>query len=106
MNAISNRLNRWQRVFSDIPEAISNTLEVAEKCKVEIDFKTKHYPVYLPPSLDGKTYTKEEQAKAVEEYLWQLCEEGIPRRYTPETVGKSSGTVSWQRSDAGRPGTA
>jgi len=75
-------------LFADIPEALSNTLEVADKCHVEIDFKTKHYPVYIPPSLQGKDYTKEEQAKAVETFLWELCEAGIPKRYTPERLAK------------------
>ncbi len=75
-------------LFSDVPEAISNTLLVAEKCKMELDFKTKHYPVYLPPSLADRSYTKEEQVKAVEEYLWELCEKGIPERYTPERLAK------------------
>ncbi len=71
-----------------MPEALENSLAIAEKCHVELDFKTKHYPVYIPPALEGKSWTKEEQAKAVEDYLWQLCEEGIPRRYTPERLAK------------------
>lgn len=75
-------------LFGDVPEAISNTLEVAEKCKVEIDFKTKHYPVYLPPSIQDRTFTKEEQAQEVEKFLWKLCHEGIPKRYTPERLAK------------------
>lgn len=75
-------------LFKDIPEAISTTLEIAEKCNVSIDFKTKHYPIYVPPSLEGKSYTKEEQQEAVENFLWQLCEEGIPKRYTPERLKK------------------
>lgn len=75
-------------IFSDVPEAISNTLEVADKCNVDIDFKTKHYPVYIPPGLQNQSYTKTEQAKAVEEFLWKLCEEGIPKRYTPERLAK------------------
>lgn len=79
---------QMQDIFQDIPEAISNTLNVAEKCKLEIDFKTKHYPVYLPSSLQEKSYTKEEQEQAVENYLWQLCEEGISKRYTPERLIK------------------
>ncbi|MBA3957552.1 MAG: DNA polymerase III subunit alpha [Parachlamydiaceae bacterium] len=79
---------QMQELFSDLPEAISNTLEVAEKCHLEIDFKAKHYPVYLPPSLEGKTYTKEEQVQAVEKFLWALCEEGIPKRYTPAHLAK------------------
>lgn len=79
---------QMEELFKDVPEAISNTLLIAEKCHVELDFKTRHYPVYLPPSLDGKSYTKEEQASEVEKYLWQLCEEGIPFRYNPERLAK------------------
>ena len=75
-------------LFSDVPDAISNTLAIAEKCNVELDFKTKHYPVYVPPALEGKPYEHAEQQKAVEEYLWKLCEEGIPKRYTPERLAK------------------
>ncbi len=35
--------------FAEIPEAIANTLEVAAKCNVEIEFGKLHYPVYHPP---------------------------------------------------------
>lgn len=75
-------------LFKDLPDAIENTARIAEKCHVQIDFKTKHYPIYVPPSLEGKAWNKEEQGKAVESYLWQLCEEGIPKRYTPERLEK------------------
>lgn len=80
--------DEMQKIFNDIPEALSNTLEIAEKCDVELDFKTKHYPVYLPPSLQGKTYTKDEQAAEVEKYLLGLCEEGIKKRYTKDKLEK------------------
>lgn len=75
-------------LFSDHPEVLENTLEIAEKCHVELDFKTKHYPVFIPPALEGKTISKEEQAKAAESFLWQLCEEGIAKRYTPDKLAK------------------
>ncbi len=35
--------------FAEIPEAVTNTLEVAEKCNVEIEFGKLHYPVFNPP---------------------------------------------------------
>lgn len=73
--------DQMKALFSDVPEAISNTLEVAEKCDVSLDFKTKHYPVYTPPSIEGQTQT-------VEEYLWKLCKEGIGQRYTPDRLAK------------------
>jgi len=73
-------------LFSDQPEAISNSVKIAEKCNLEIDFQKKHYPVYIPPSLDGKTFTTQERTQESEAFLRKLCEEGIPKRYTPEVL--------------------
>lgn len=75
-------------LFADVPEAISNSLVISAKCNLEIDFKTKHYPIYVPPALEGQSYTKEEQAQSVKEFLWALCEEGIRKRYTKERLDK------------------
>ncbi|MDP1835488.1 MAG: DNA polymerase III subunit alpha [Chlamydiales bacterium] len=75
-------------LFADIPEAISNTQIVADKCALELDFKTKHYPVFVPPDMEGKEYTNEEREKGVEAFLWKLCEEGIGKRYTPERLAE------------------
>jgi len=60
--------------FAETPEAIRNTLEVAEKCNVEIEFGKLHYPVYTPP----EHFTREG-------YLRQLLAEGLQRRYTLRT---------------------
>jgi DNA polymerase-3 subunit alpha len=57
-------------LFSEIPEAVKNTLEVAEKCNVEIEFNKLHYPVFHPP----EHFTREG-------YLRQLLAEGLHRRY-------------------------
>ncbi|MCU0771798.1 MAG: PHP domain-containing protein, partial [Verrucomicrobia bacterium] len=35
--------------FTEVPEAVINTLEVAEQCNVEIEFGKLHYPVFHPP---------------------------------------------------------
>ena len=35
--------------FAETPEAVKNTLEVAEKCNLEIEFGKLHYPVFHPP---------------------------------------------------------
>lgn len=75
-------------LFSDLPEALSNTLEIESKCQCELDFKTKYYPVFIPPSLEGKSYTKEERTIAAEKFLHDLCVEAIPRRYPPELHAK------------------
>jgi len=79
---------QMQELFADQPEALRQTGLIAEQCYVEIDFKTKHYPIFTPPSLADKPYEKEEQQREVEKFLWQLCEEGIPNRYTTERLAK------------------
>ena len=58
-------------LFAETPEAIRNTLEVAEKCNVEIEFGKLHYPVFQPP---------EHQTR--EGFLRQLLVEGLQARYT------------------------
>src|SRR6267154_2535723 len=57
--------------FAEVPEAIENTLEVAEKCNLEIEFGKLHYPVFHPP----EHFTREV-------YLRKLLAEGLFRRYT------------------------
>jgi DNA polymerase-3 subunit alpha len=56
--------------FTEVPEAVQNTLEVAEKCNVEIEFGKLHYPVFHPP----EHFTREG-------YLWHLLAKGLHNRY-------------------------
>jgi DNA polymerase-3 subunit alpha len=78
-------------LFADLPEALAETGRVAEKCKCELDFKTKHYPVFIPPSLEGKEVSKEERLKAAEQFLYDLCLKGIETRYTTEKLAHVPG---------------
>ena len=57
--------------FADTPEAVKNTLEVAEQCNLEIDFGKLHFPVFAPP----EHFTREG-------YLRKLIAEGLLHRYT------------------------
>ncbi|MFZ0826795.1 MAG: DNA polymerase III subunit alpha [Verrucomicrobiia bacterium] len=57
--------------FADTPEAVTNTLAVAEQCNLEIEFGKLHYPVFTPP----EHFTREG-------YLRKLIAEGLFRRYT------------------------
>ncbi len=77
-----------QERFSDVPEAISNTLEIAQKCHLSLDFKTKHYPVFIPPEFEKIPSLKQEREKVAEQFLKKLCEENISRRYTTERLEK------------------
>ena len=72
-----------QALFADIPEAVQETLKIAEKCNCNLDFKTKHYPVFVSPSMEGKEFTNKERVKGAEEYLYTLCQDNIKTRYTP-----------------------
>src|SRR6185503_21055594 len=58
-------------LFAETPEAVANTMEVAEKCNLEIEFGKLHFPVFHPP----EHFTREG-------YLRQLVAEGLQRRYT------------------------
>lgn len=57
-------------LFADRPEAISNTLLIAERCNLTLEFNQSKYPSYPPPA--GKTG---------ESYLRELCEEGLFKRF-------------------------
>src|SRR6201993_4526741 len=56
--------------FRDFPEAIANTLHVGERCHLDLEFGRSKYPEYPVPA--GKTR---------EEYLRELCYQGLRARY-------------------------
>ncbi|HEY3312416.1 MAG TPA: DNA polymerase III subunit alpha, partial [Anaerolineales bacterium] len=58
------------RLFAEIPESLSNTLEIAERCQVDLGFKGYHLPEFPVP--DGYT---------ADSYLRYLCETGLEKRY-------------------------
>lgn len=76
------------RIFSDYPEAIANTQHIARQCHVTFDFSKKFYPVFMPPSLEGKTVSDKERQKEAENYLYELAIEGIKKRYTQDKLDK------------------
>lgn len=60
-----------QALFPDHPEALANTMDIADRCKVDLRLeKELHFPQYEVP---GKTDQKS--------YLWKLTGEGLCRRY-------------------------
>ncbi len=77
-----------KELFFDYPEWIENTEKLADKCQLTIDFKTKHYPVFVPPSLKGEKVSEKKRNQEAAEYLKKLCNEGIEKRYTPSRLSK------------------
>jgi DNA polymerase-3 subunit alpha len=68
-------------IFAEVPEALKNTLAVAEKCNLRMEFGKLRFPVYKPP-----------EGLSREQYLEQLVAEGLRDRYgdnvTPEICGR------------------
>ncbi len=62
-------------LFSYAPSAIENTVKIAQRCNVELDFGALHLPKYHVP--EGYTAL---------EYLRKLCTDGLNRRYSPVTA--------------------
>jgi DNA polymerase-3 subunit alpha len=58
--------------FGHSPDAVKRTQEIAERCELELDFTTRHFPHFEPP--EGKT---------AEACLRELCEQGLHERYAP-----------------------
>lgn len=56
--------------FKDVPEAIENTVKIAEKCNVEIELGKIQLPYFeVPEGYDGSSY------------LRKLCGDGLVKRY-------------------------
>ncbi|HEV3347017.1 MAG TPA: DNA polymerase III subunit alpha, partial [Methylomirabilota bacterium] len=62
--------DEMKAVFKDLPEAYRNTLAVAERCNVDLQFGQFHLPNYQVP--EGYT---------LDSYLEHLAFEGLARRY-------------------------
>src|SRR5258706_2282505 len=57
-------------LFSACPDAVKNTVAIAERCHLELKFDQMHLPHYEVPA--GNT---------PDSYLEKLCQEGLKKRY-------------------------
>ncbi|MBC8505182.1 MAG: DNA polymerase III subunit alpha [Anaerolineales bacterium] len=58
------------RIFAEVPEALTNTLLIAERCEVDLGFKGYRLPDFpVPEGYDAESYLRE------------LCESGLEMRY-------------------------
>ena len=72
--------------FKDIPEACDNTLEIADKCNVQIDFSKTMIPEFkTPENKDSFSYLKE------------LCEEGLSKKF-PEPSEEITDRLNYELS--------
>lgn len=66
-----------QRLFAEVPESMSNTLLIAERCNVNLDFQGYHLPDFPVPS-----------NHTAETYLRELCEAGARKRYGDQATSQ------------------
>ena len=59
------------QLFSSVPEALNNTLEIAEKCNAKFDFSRRLLPHFVSPEDFSSNY----------DYLEYLCKKGLKQRY-------------------------
>src|SRR5881296_2519042 len=64
--------DEMHQVFAELPEACQNTIAVAERCNLTLEFGTFHLPQYECPS-----------DHTLETYLEERAREGLVRRYGP-----------------------
>ncbi|OQA57718.1 MAG: DNA polymerase III subunit alpha [Candidatus Omnitrophica bacterium ADurb.Bin277] len=66
-----------KQLFKELPEAITNTVRIAERCNVEFDFNKVYLPQFRPP--EGKTQ---------EQYLREICQEKLRARMGGDIPGE------------------
>lgn len=68
-------VKEFEKAMADFPGAIENTLKVADMCNVKLDFGTNLIPSFKTP-----------QNEKAEDYLRQLCLEGLKNRFAQAEV--------------------
>lgn len=66
--------SEMRSLFPEFPQALENTVKIAERCNLQLDFTKQYLPIFRPP--EGQTQ---------ETYLKKLCDEGLKRRYPKVT---------------------
>jgi len=61
-------------LFAEIPQALTRSREIADRCLLELELNNDLLPEFSPPP-----------GKKAENYLRELCEEGIRHRYGEKT---------------------
>ena len=65
---------QMHELFRPWPQAVENTVRIAERCSVELDLKTRHAPVYKLPD-----------ARSDDDYLRELVYKMAPAKYAEIT---------------------
>jgi DNA polymerase-3 subunit alpha len=89
-----------ERLFSDLPEALHNTVAIAERCNVKLDLGHLHIPVYTPADGHGKT---DGDTFA---HLRELCLSGAASKWGTQIPDNVSGRLEYELKIIGEMGFA
>jgi len=74
-------------VFKDVPDAIKNTLKIAERCNIEIPLNQNLLPVFhTPNNIDAN------------KYLEELCRDGLRKKYSEDQFKKAEERLKYELS--------
>lgn len=73
------------KIFSDYPEALRNTADIAARCNVTFEFGKIRLPKYRTEGVTDTT-----------QYFRQLCEEGLHRRYGAEPSNEAAARMNYE----------
>ena len=62
--------DKMRQLFSQFPSACDNTIQIADRCNIELDFSMRHAPVFKPP-----------KGKNAELFLEELCLKELKKKY-------------------------
>ncbi|MEA1939184.1 MAG: DNA polymerase III subunit alpha, partial [Candidatus Caldatribacteriota bacterium] len=69
-----NSPDEMNEKFSEIPQSIENTIKIAEKCNLEIDFRQARLPEFKVPSEHN-----------ISSFLKEICTSGLRKRFSTIT---------------------
>jgi DNA polymerase-3 subunit alpha len=81
--------------FPRVPDAVARSQEIADRCAIELDLKTRHFPVFTPPP--GKTDVQ---------HLREIAEQGLAWRYGEHPDPKYKDRLDYELSVIERMGYA
>ncbi|MCH7624188.1 MAG: DNA polymerase III subunit alpha, partial [Nitrospinae bacterium] len=65
-------------IFKDVPQAIENTVKIAERCDLHMDFGKLNFPDYpVPENYTLETYLEEKAKSGLQERLKIMAERGV-----------------------------
>ena len=79
---------QMHEVFSGYDDALRTSQEIADRVELELELGQRHFPVFMPPD-----------QKSSEEFLRELCMQGLEKRYGNDPTRYHDGQLSQEVMD-------